>query len=442
MEVIPIINEYDIEEIKEKVLSRNMLLITADYGGSGKSYIFKTILPKDKTLWITPYNKLCFELIKEGFKSQTMYKFLNLNFLSTDEKKISKKVNLNDYEYVVFDEIYTYDTMLYQELYLYINKNKNKVKFFATGDNLQLSAVNVDKKECKYILEKVMRKIFLYNIHLKEIKRVFKPEHKERLIRLKREIFEMKLPLRQIFKDFKEVNLEDIKTNKCICYTNETVQYCNYKNNSKISIGEFIICKNRVDIKNFTYLINYEYIIEKIDEINITIKEPLSNEIGEITTEDFVKYFRRSFGLTVHSIQGLTFNEPITICDLGYTYIRNNPNWLWVAITRNRNLDDIYISYNSSKQKLKNIDFKLHGHILADKEKGFIWDKDEYVDESWVIHTLHQQMGVCRVCLIPLKLNYEERDLSQYSINRIENSLPHIKTNCELVCYSCNCALH
>lgn len=439
MEIIKIENEYDMDEIREKILSKDRVLITADYPGCGKSHIFKTILPKDKTLWITPYNKLCFELIKECYESKTMYKLLELNYLGDGEKK--SRCDISSYEYIVFDEVYSYDVLMYQELFIYMKKHNRNIKFYATGDNLQLSAIGVENEEAKYIVNKVMKRLFKFNVNLQEIKRVVKPEHKARLIKLKKDIFEGVLPLREILKEFKEVELQGIKTKKCIAYTNETVQYCNYSIHKKIDVGEWLICKHRINFNKVDYFINYEYLVEKIDNKNITIKEPLSEIVSSITLQQYIKYFRRSIGYTVHQVQGLSFNEPITVCDLNFKYAKNNPNWLWVSLTRNRNLDDIYVCFNDLNMKLNGFDFKLKGYELADREKGFKWGRNEYISESWVIDCLHKQMGCCKRCLISLKVNYEEKDLDQYSVNRINNLLPHISSNCELICYSCNCAL-
>ena len=73
-----------------------------------------------------------------------------------------------------------------------------------------------------------------------------------------------------------------------------------------------------------------------------------------------------------------------------------------------------------------------HMYVYADKEKGRISDKlpEDYIDIDWIIE---QRLKGCA--------HQEEcgtTDWHKIGINRLDNSKPHIKSNCEPCCAKCN----
>ena len=70
--MIQMINEYDVNEMKTILQSNNNGMINGDLPGSGKTTGIKN--SGYKVLFITPYNKLCQELRKYGYEAITLNK--------------------------------------------------------------------------------------------------------------------------------------------------------------------------------------------------------------------------------------------------------------------------------------------------------------------------------------------------------------------------------
>jgi hypothetical protein len=88
--------------------------------------------------------------------------------------------------------------------------------------------------------------------------------------------------------------------------------------------------------------------------------------------------------------------------------------------------------YNKSTGALKK---KIRRHRDEDEEKG----RDNDITESYVIRLLAKQDSKCIHCAIKVKLVWTEAyDKAQFSINRIDNSLGHLRGNVEICCLQCN----
>jgi len=76
----------------------------------------------------------------------------------------------------------------------------------------------------------------------------------------------------------------------------------------------------------------------------------------------------------------------------------------------------------------------LHHCKLHDKEKNRMFD----LDEEWIKIMLKYQNGLCAICGDEMILTNGNKNPKQISIDRINNSLGHLKTNCCLTCWNCN----
>ena len=269
-------------------------------------------------------------------------------------------------------------------------------------------------------------------------------------MKLKEDIFNLGTPdekdIREIFKDFVEVKLDKITTKKAICHTNETAQQINSillatNNQGRIKVGDFLLCRKALKNKHFQLFTNYEYIVEKYDGDVFSLLEPYENIRFEIDGVVFVNHFRLNYANTVSSVQGLTIKEPLTIADLGSEMIKKDPRFLWVAITRNENLNDIFVCFNKTCYKVSRLAEKIISHKEEDNKKGFIWKDEDYVNEKWFRDMVFRQRYCCKNCNNAIILDYGFGDDLQYSIDRMDNDLPHIMSNCNIVCYNCNRAL-
>ena len=74
------------------------------------------------------------------------------------------------------------------------------------------------------------------------------------------------------------------------------------------------------------------------------------------------------------------------------------------------------------------INKRVAGHVATDKAKQFTWDVEEYITVEWVKKQLRLQRSSCYACAEPL---YD------WSVDRLDNKLPHIKDNCAIACRHC-----
>ena len=83
---------------------------------------------------------------------------------------------------------------------------------------------------------------------------------------------------------------------------------------------------------------------------------------------------------------------------------------------------------------------KIRGHKRADKQYNRPFAGGDYITIEWVKTQLDLCHNKCVLCGKDLKLtNYEAKDPDQFSIDRIDNALAHVKSNCQITCWQCNC---
>ena len=145
-----------------------------------------------KTLFVTPYNKLCQELRRDGYDSITLNKLLNINIMGEYNKK-AKPHDISDYDAICFDEVPLYQPNSLSKIYNFMSNTDKRI--YATGDLDQLQPFGfqlnnvVNKKE---YLDRIINIMFPNQIILEENKRLKTKEDKERLKQIKEDIFNEK----------------------------------------------------------------------------------------------------------------------------------------------------------------------------------------------------------------------------------------------------------
>ena len=448
-ETITLKDEWNLLQNPE-IYGLERVLLTASFAGCGKSYFFKTILPNEKTLFITPYNVLSLEILKESLKALTMNRLTNqykgVRIKCEDETKIWK-YDKKDIECIVFEEIYSYDVSSLQLIYHYMEKHP-EFKYYANGDLLQLPPI--DMKVSKEYQDYCIRQMFPKNIHLQICKRM--KGESERLKQIKDDIFKHKIPLIDIvYKYFKVVEMKDVTTTKNICYLNTSCVIVNNhirkKQNKDDTLrrGDSVICKKRWKDKQFTFHINNVYQVKKVKDKKVTLYDDLYDESYDLEYPVVASRFRFDYSYTAHSVQGLTIKgQYITIFDVNLHYITRE--WFWVAITRANRLQNVRFCLKQLDDgKLQNITGKIAGYKQQDKKRfgnKFNLDDDRYVDEKWIRSKFTRQLGrcvhkKCRHSKMNTKWNLKGCR-QQYTVDRVDNKLPHYKKNCVLSCLACN----
>ena len=133
-------------------------------------------------------------------------------------------------------------------------------------------------------------------------------------------------------------------------------------------------------------------------------------------------------------MQGLSVDGEITIFQTDHP--RVTVEWLYTAITRTTDLNNIRIFRgNLPKQSdpcFAAIRKRIYSHKDADKKAGRKFNEKSYITEDWILDTL-KRTHYCAECELSL-------DISNYSVDRINNALAHTKKNCRIICLPCNLA--
>lgn len=73
---------------------------------------------------------------------------------------------------------------------------------------------------------------------------------------------------------------------------------------------------------------------------------------------------------------------------------------------------------------------RIYQHKQADKKAGRKFDEASYINVDWVLATL-STTHYCSNC-------EQSLDFENYSVDRINNALPHTTINCRIICRPCN----
>ena len=454
-------DEWDTDEINHVLRKNNKTIVKASVPGAGKTTTLINYVKASnkKGLFITPYNKLGIKFVEEGLETMTLHQLLGLRFSGNEETQ-GKKRSIEEYDIIVFEEIYCHTTLNLSRILDFMTENSDK-KYYATGDPSQLSPIeDIHVKDTKKYYDYIIGVIFPNEIYLQESKRVKTEEDRQKLKDIKHDIFETDTPLLTIAKKYFKIasSVDDIKDEYKIAYYNDVVHWLNIHAHSKIKYpnryityngvryfkGMELVCRKYIKIKTAKLIINYTYIIKKINDTHMTITDYTGNLNIELDINMLSK-FTLNYAGTCHSVQGSTIEGDIMIFNLTCFNVSLNREWFWTALTRATDLSKISI-YNDSKGEMfeirdieKKITEKITGHIDYDKKRKFKYDTKDYVNVDWAMKKLYKCRGRCHRCGIDLQTSrYDAKDQNQFSINRIDSNHPHVKDNCEIICLSCN----
>ena len=112
-----------------------------------------------------------------------------------------------------------------------------------------------------------------------------------------------------------------------------------------------LICREYCKTKDFHFSVNFEYLIVGVKPNSIVIKCVSSNEEFVVPIKIINSNFIFSYCGTSHSQQGSSIDSTITIFDYRSFFV--SAEWLWVAITRATELDNVYFYDYESDEVLK-----------------------------------------------------------------------------------------
>ena len=201
-----------------------------------------------KILIISPYNALCQENNKNGFDGITYDKLFGL-VVNVKEVPNFNKVDISEYDYIVFDEIMLYNVKQLMNIMYFIDLNPNK-RIIATGDSDQNTPFMNILNQYEYTMNQ-----YLYNcvcmmcpnqLTLCINKRLKKEEEKSIITQLKNELFDKNsIPIDVLQKYFKVItNIKELQTTNNMCYYKYRKKYIN-----KYVFNKLVVKKNIITVR-------------------------------------------------------------------------------------------------------------------------------------------------------------------------------------------------
>ncbi len=237
------------------------------------------------------------------------------------------------------------------------------------------------------------------------------------------------------------------------------------KKKNDYEVGEKLICIKYFKTKSINVNKNFEYIITQITDKTFTLMDELTKDTLTLTLKQIETFFKHSYCYTCHSRQGSTIEKPITIHQWDFKYITRK--WLYTAITRTTDLNNVYFMVNKNFNTKQNDDLetkalknyfegKIYNYLQQDFKAGRItrteqiyddgmkyiydYDKNNFVNFEWLENSINKKCGCCGNGF-NLEF-YEDYPFvsSDLTAQRLDNNLPHYLDNTIPMCVNCNCS--
>ena len=166
----------------------------------------------------------------------------------------------------------------------------------------------------------------------------------------------------------------------------------------------------------------------------------------------FANHFKLEFCQTCHSLQGCSIKENITIFNANMPYV--SKRWLYTAITRVRKLEQLTVFEHSQEEVERYgkarinqyFNLKIEGYKQQDKKRfGDLNElqQKQFVNVRWVQEQFESSGGYCtgEFCdgdAISIEIDNDNKVSSNITVDRLSNSSPHLRHNCQLLCLKCN----
>jgi hypothetical protein len=144
------------------------------------------------------------------------------------------------------------------------------------------------------------------------------------------------------------------------------------------------------------------------------------------------------YAATIHSSQGLTISDTIV------WMVDNHIEWsnlVYLAVSRVRNINQLRrVVFDDNDTTMDDIDVKiidkkLSGYKQQDKKKK---QREFDIDAELIITLKKQQNNHCASCNCIMRWQYSDKDPRQFTVDRKNNNLGHVRNNVMLTCLECN----
>jgi hypothetical protein len=345
-----------------------------------------------------------------------------------------------------------------------------KRRFYAAGDpnqNLPIEFLSLSRLERKAYYFDAVTSIFDMQIELKVCKRVKTEEERAMLNEIRDLTLHTDTPLIDIARRFfKPISSLEVLDGLNVCYLNETALlinlYCNAREAASMDpslvlkdgrlcywVGQELRCRSSL-ARGIGCFINYVYTVSEISAEGVTLRSTVG-DVLVVTCAELREWFSFQYAATCHSLQGSSVAKRIYLHDLLFFYVTRE--WFYTALTRARNLYEIYywepsvvlhdLQVVADDALARRIEKKLESHRAADLKVGRSWVEADYLTVEDVRALLSEQENRCSECGEVVELAWKSAsDPSQFTIDRLNNDLAHIRGNCVISCLSCNRATH
>ncbi|MDR3570677.1 MAG: AAA family ATPase [Candidatus Pacebacteria bacterium] len=486
------------QEAFEIIDSQKRTLILGEQAGAGKTTLAcNYILSQQDSISVgcALTNKRVIALRKDvgDDNAFTLHQLLNLRVEGGHVVKNAQKCEnrLANVEILLIDEIYCFSTSDLTLIEREIFDKYPDLKIIATGDAIQSrfsDTNNITDSDTAAYYKDVIDSMFTTGITLKINKRVNDPVQQKKLEEIKSHLFSTKnkdpIPHLKTFTEIEHAVARHVVDGEfvghAVCYHVHTVDTVNklihtefIKQNPQLEItnvngyllysGQELINRVARTIAGKRLYTNYSYIVQGI-ETNlidarrldkngkvgrgkpIKVKSQIVTMKCELTNDEFfipaksVESFQYRYASTILSSQGDTYGDsPLTLFDFNAYMCK--PCDKYTAISRTNNLEwvEIYMgqSIRIDSTKLKEtIRKRIASHKIEDEKKGRDYEEEDYVSVDWAMNRFYSSNMTYPHC--NTIYNLTTSNMSTFSIDRINDSFAHTKSNCVISCRFCN----
>jgi hypothetical protein len=429
------------QDIKRIAVDNRGVLIQGR-AGTGKTYVSSSIAATlDHVQKLAPTNKACLVL-----KGKTLHKFLQMDANGFISRAWIYKIR-RMYRYFIVDEISMISKTMWKRLVEL--KKLTGATFILVGDKRQCAPVETENYEAMgqddYFDHPAVKFLANYNRIELEIPHRYDMQlwqMLEDVDGLDTTLFPTKCNRRNVsfFVDTTRNvnhswNLREKDDNSLFLEDNVEDEYT-----QSMYVYEGLPVMARVTKKDGSLVNNETYAVSAVEADKIRCETLRTNDDGdpvkhiyECPSGDFIKTFLMSYCTTVHKSQGETIMEDYTIWD----WKAMSTKLRYTALSRAQTPGQVSIDPQqpphaapwTNKQAIVRV---LKSLKSQDSKKNRVFSLS--YDDVMEMHA--GQSGLC--CHCHESVSFVQRGNNKWSIDRKDNRLGHIKSNCQLSCWACN----
>ena len=434
-------------------------LVTGDDAGSGKTFTVLKYVTDYSPLYSffepdrKPYytvacfsNEQALDLRMDGYNAETLYGLCGGRPDAEFEGRAGCK-----YWFVVVDELGMFGVPTRDMFEQYKRRNPG-TQYFATEDLEQIPPIEEDFTGGRDFYRTASASMFSHELHLKVPKRYTSAERAAQVQALKAELAvfskKQRIPptdLAKLLPNFATItNFNPAhwwsENSVCISYYHETRRKVNSLVHKHLGFDEYYVCglhyiagKRPPHAKMHT---NFRYELVSKSSDKYTFKCVFYGTIFEVPVAKVTEFtMSLPYCRTGHSIQGRTVKGNVIVFD---AFGKNShPPWLYVALTRSKNIGCTYAVGNSQPTlDCSEVNHYLKGYKQQDEQRGHV--SDQFFTVEGVLKLSQKQFHLCACCREPMNFQNKPGDPNNWSLDRLDDSQGHVLGNCQLSCLQCN----